>query len=413
MFNLKHTFFSLVFTLALSGSAQDAKPQGGVLDLRSWDFSASPKISLDGEWKFYWNELLTYQEAEKKQEAFLISFSIPWNEQRVNKIPAEGYATYTLQIYLPQAAPKLAVDVPPFYNSYQLIINGKVAAESGKVGTNKNATVPYWRTTLNKIESDSDTLNVVLHIANFHHSRGGANKPIHLGVLNSLRSEVYLSNWATKILCAVLFSMAVFFIFYKRNKKTALYFSALCLSWLVRSLFSNEYLFRDFFEIYSWEWVARIEYLSFLSTVIFGALCIGALYRQDAHLITKYFLVIVNSAFAFFVLISDPIAFSKFVWLYLAVALLTVLFAFFVILRALVYERAGVWFSVAGFILIVALFGYNIITYLENLDVNNIIFYSGFLVAFALNGYALHYRSTHYDKSDTLTMEDFYGKKQI
>ncbi|MCB1145144.1 MAG: hypothetical protein KDK54_23070, partial [Leptospiraceae bacterium] len=30
--------------------------QKGVLDLRNWDPSGEPKIGLNGEWNFYWNE---------------------------------------------------------------------------------------------------------------------------------------------------------------------------------------------------------------------------------------------------------------------------------------------------------------------------------------------------------------------
>ncbi|MFM9839276.1 MAG: 7TM-DISM domain-containing protein [Cyclobacteriaceae bacterium] len=406
----KFTFLGLALLLTLTNFAQEGKPIGGVLDLRSWDFTASPKISLDGEWKFYWNELLTQQEAQKKPETFLVSFSIPWNEQQGRQLPAEGYATYTLQIYLPKNAPKLVVEVPPFYNSYQLSINENIVAENGKVGINKNSSIPYWRTTLNEIKSDTDTLNLILHISNFHHSRGGANMPIHLGTSDSLHNSFTISDWVIKTLCVALLIMSLFFLFYSRNKKTALYFSAVCFSWLVRVLFSSNYFFHDFVEV-PWVWAVRLEYFSFISTAIFGALYIGSLYRQDSPVILKYFLVIVNTAFIFLILISSPATFTEFVWLYLAVALLTVVFALFVVLRALVYDRAGVGFSVVGFIFLAAMFGYNIIAYLENFDVNTIIFYGGFLIAFVLQGYAMHYRTTHPDKSDILTMEDLYGKK--
>jgi hypothetical protein len=410
MFKQKFVFFGLAFALALSGFAQEMeKPTGGILDLRSWDFTASPRLSLDGEWKFYWNELLTYQEAQKKQETFLISFSIPWNEKQEKKLPAEGYATYTLQIYLPKPTPRLAIEAPTFYTSYELIINDKVISENGKVGTDKDSSIPYWRSSLKEVEITGNTLNVVLHISNFHHSRGGANMPIHLGVSDSLHSNITISTWVMKTLCLSLLVIALFFLAYKKNKKTALYFSAVCLSWLVRMLFSNQYLFHDFFEM-KWEWAVRIEYLSFLSTAIFGALCIGSLYRPDTPIIMKYFLVIVNVGFVFLILISSPITFTNYVGLYLAVALLTVAFALFVVLRALVYDRAGVGFSVAGFILLAVMFGYNIIAYLESFDVNSIIFYGGFLISFLLNGYALHHRATHVDKSDTLTMEELYRK---
>jgi hypothetical protein len=410
MFKRLFAFSCFALALAFSSLSQDmGKPVGGVLDLREWDFNAVPQISLDGEWKFYWNELFTYTETQKKESAAIV-FTVPWNEQQGKKFPAIGYATYTLQVYLPKTVLNLAVEVPAFYNSYELIINGKVVSRNGKVGTNKNSSMPEWRFLVKEFAL-ADTLNMVLHISNFHHSRGGANVPIRLGTADSLRSSVQLSSWVTKILGGILIGLALFFFFYKKNRKIGFYYSLFCLSWLVRLLFSNHYLYHDFFEVSSWQWVVRIEYFSLFTTVIFGVLYIGGLYRQDSYPIMKYFLVILNAAFIFLILVVSPATFTRYVWLYLAVALLTVVFAFFIVLRALVYDRAGVWFSVASFILLALLFGYNIIAYLENFDVNSIVFYSGFLVAFILNGYALHYRSTHPDKSDMLTMDELYAKK--
>jgi 7TM diverse intracellular signalling len=410
MSSRKLILFSLTFLFRLSASAQElAKPVDGVLDLRARDFKDSPKISLDGDWNFYWNQLLSFREAEKK-EATTIAFSIPWNEQVGKPFPAEGYATYTLQIYLPKGAPPLAMEVPAFYNSYRLIVNDKIISENGKVGIDKNSTAPYWRSYFKDIESGHDTVNVVLQISNFHHSRGGANLPIHLGASDSLKNSVSLSNLVTKVLCAILFGISLFAIFYRRNRKAALYFSVMCFSWMTRVLFSNQYLFHEFIDL-SWLWAVRIEYLSFLFTVVFGTLYISSLYPTVTPIIIKYFLLIVNGAFIFIILMLAPATFTKYVGLFLAVAAVTILFVFFVVLKALVYDRSGAWLSVSSFLMLGTVFSYNIIAYLENFDVNIIALYGGFLISFLLNGYALYYKTIHNDKSDMLTFEDLYGKK--
>jgi hypothetical protein len=403
-------FSCFALYISFSGLSQEmGKSANGVLDLREWDFNTAPEVLLDGEWKFYWNELLTYPEAQSKESTAIV-FTVPWSEQQGKKFPAIGYATYTLQVFLPTAVPNLVLEVPAFYNSYELIVNNKVVSQNGKVGIDKNSSVPEWRFVLTEV-SPADTLNMVLHISNFDHSRGGANVPIRLGIATSLKSSVQLSNLVTKILVGILLGLALFFFFYLKNRKIGIYYSLFCLSWLVRLLFSNHYLYHEFFEMSSWALAVRIEYLSLFTTVIFGVLYIGGLYRQDSYPVMKYFLVTLNVVFIFLILVLTPATFSAYVWLYLAVAMLMVMFAFFIVLRALVYDRAGVWFSVASFILMALLFGYNIVAYLENFDVNSIVFYSGFMVAFILNGYALHYRSTHTDKSDMLTMEELYAKK--
>jgi 7TM diverse intracellular signalling len=411
MSSRKLVLLSLTFLLELSSYAQELpKPIDGVLDLRFWDFNETPKIALDGDWNFYWNELLNFKEAEKK-EATSATFSVPWNEQVGKNIPAQGYATYTLQIYLPEGIPPLAMEVPAFYNSYRLIVNDKTISENGTVGIDRNSSAPYWRSYFKNIESGHDTLDIVLQISNFHHSRGGANSPIHLGLSDSLGRSVSLSHLVTKVLCAILFGMGLFAIFYTRNRKAALYFSVMCFSWTMRVLFSNQYLFHEFIDV-SWLWAVRIEYLSFLLTVVFGALYIGSLYKSVTPIIVKYFLVIVNTVFIFIILTFAPATFTKYVWLFLAVAAVTILFVFYVVLKALVYDRSGAWLSVSSFLMLGTVFGYNIIAYIENFDVNIIALYGGFLISFLLNGYALYYKATHTDKNDMLTFDELYGKKE-
>jgi 7TM diverse intracellular signalling len=406
----KLILLSLSILLRFSSNAQElTKPVDGVLDLRFWDFNNTPKIALEGDWNFYWNQLLDFKEAQKR-EATSATFSVPWNEQVGKNIPAQGYATYTLQIYLPAGVPPLAMEVPAFYNSYSLIVNDRIISENGTVGADGNSSIPYWRSYFKNIESDHDTLNVVLHISNFHHSRGGANAPIHLGIAGSLERSVSLSHLVTKILCAFLLGMGIFAILYKGNRKAALYFAMMCFSWMMRVLFSNQYLFHEFIDV-SWVWAVRIEYLSFLLTVVFGALYIGSLYKSVTPIIIKYFLIIVNTAFIFIILTFAPATFTKYIWLFLAVAAVTILFVFFVVLKALVYDRSGAWLSVSSFLMLGTVFGYNIIAYIENFDVNIIALYGGFLISFLLNGYALYYKATHTDKNDMLTFDELYGKK--
>ena len=53
-----------LFTLLLSGCGQQyanttaPKAVDGILDLSGWDFEKSGPIKLEGEWEFYWKQLL-------------------------------------------------------------------------------------------------------------------------------------------------------------------------------------------------------------------------------------------------------------------------------------------------------------------------------------------------------------------
>ncbi len=57
------TFFViiLIFLSACTSNSIEKKPPlavEGVLDLRGWDFSKKVLVPLNGEWQFYWNQLL-------------------------------------------------------------------------------------------------------------------------------------------------------------------------------------------------------------------------------------------------------------------------------------------------------------------------------------------------------------------
>lgn len=60
--------FILLLVLLLGYSSTQAKgsrdpdPQNGVIDLTAWDFDKDGFIKLNGEWQFYWHQLLTWEE---------------------------------------------------------------------------------------------------------------------------------------------------------------------------------------------------------------------------------------------------------------------------------------------------------------------------------------------------------------
>lgn len=53
--------FAILFSLvkASDHKAQNPSPaRHGVLDLSVWDFQGEQVVSLDGQWEFYWDQLL-------------------------------------------------------------------------------------------------------------------------------------------------------------------------------------------------------------------------------------------------------------------------------------------------------------------------------------------------------------------
>lgn len=44
------------------------KAKSGTIDLSQWDFDKNGSVTLEGEWDFYWNQFLSYEEIIEKKK---------------------------------------------------------------------------------------------------------------------------------------------------------------------------------------------------------------------------------------------------------------------------------------------------------------------------------------------------------
>lgn len=88
----------------------------GVADLTRWNFEKQGSICLDGQWEFFWKQLLEPTDFSPNhspvpvQYMFLPGF---WNKQKIagKKLPKDGFATYRLRIRLPEKRSTLALNL--------------------------------------------------------------------------------------------------------------------------------------------------------------------------------------------------------------------------------------------------------------------------------------------------------------
>jgi hypothetical protein len=136
--------------------------------------------SLSGNWSVIHNKLVPPQEIEN---ANLTPAYFPaiWNDHRPDG-RGIGYATYALDVLIPDSLGVLALEIPSLNTSYNIWVNGALVASAGTVGIEKEKTTPQWVHKTVSFTSTSDTLKIVLQLANFHHHKGGGGRdPIYLG----------------------------------------------------------------------------------------------------------------------------------------------------------------------------------------------------------------------------------------
>jgi hypothetical protein len=203
-----------------------------------------------------------------------------------------------------------------------------------------------------------------------------------------------------------------FFAFYIRDPKAVtLAFALMCITWAVRSVFSNIYLATIWFPDLPWKALVRVEYLTLYFGMIWSSLFLYYLFKNiGSNQMLTYILVFLNVMFSLFTLIASPAIFTKSVSLYLMVAALTIVYGAIMVVRALFIDYAGAWFLMASILIGVIMFGYDIITYQTTMSYNFIFLSIGYIIMFLLVACGLLYHLNVLKGKNTnmLTYEEMF-----
>jgi hypothetical protein len=311
---------------------------------------------------------------------------------------------------------KLGLELPDLYTNYILWINNERIASNGKVGISEQESIPQYLPKTVPYTATTDTLDVVIQTSNFHHAQGGIREPILLGEWDSLDFKKNIAINTNLAMCAILIVVALVFsvlYFFSKQKSSLLYFSALCITWGIRSVFSNQYLAIHYWPDFPWEIAAKIEYITLFLVMIWAMLFVGSLFRQDSNLIFKYLFCFCNTVFIGLTLFFKASFYTQFLPVYLSFCAILLIYVIYILIRAMIYEREGVWLMTSSTFLGVIIFSYDFIAYQGFATYNPIITTTGYLIMFLMMGGSLMYHLGYLKKSarhsNILTYEDLYG----
>lgn len=267
-------FLSLVNSPLYAGQVSGETPRAadGFFDLRSWSFDSSGPVKLDGGWDFYWGKLLTpddFPEEGTSPEKFIFNLPSVWNDKVINnyKLDGYGFATYRLRILIPEKnkGEVLALKIPYLFTSYRMWVNGAEASSNGMPGVDRAGSIPEYSTRLYDFVSQSDTVDIIIQISNFHHNRGGMRSSIVLGTNASLLPSHLESILFDMLILSALFIVGLYHIvlyLLRRKEKTHLMFGALCLLFSLRTGFTGETVLLSVFNFIPWIIHVKIEWFS-------------------------------------------------------------------------------------------------------------------------------------------------------
>ena len=334
----------------------------GYLNLNNWDFSSDGVVALNGEWEFYWQELISPGSFDKSGRYNKSSYFIlpgRWDGKVINnkKQSGDGYATFRLLIDAADVNETLAVRIKDESSAYRLWVNGRLIAQNGIVGTTATTTVPQYLIQVKAFKVDHTPLEFVLQVANFHHRKGGVWSQIELGSSETLVNQ-QSKIWALDLfVCGSLLTMAVYYLLVfvlRQREKSALYFSLFCFIIVIRTLFVNSRFFVFLFPSLPWEWVYTIEISTVTLVSAIMLMFISTLFpRQTSVPILR--LVQGGSMVLTLFVVCFPARLSSYIVpVNQQVILFLSLYITFVLIRAVRAREVGAWPILSGFLVFYA-----------------------------------------------------------
>jgi signal transduction histidine kinase len=393
------SYCCLLFSEMASGQLADQPmAKNGVIDLRHADLSGEI-IPLNGEWAIYWKQLLRSEDSASKQTAF-VSFPQLWTKTTINGLPlsAVGYASYKLIILLPRHQNKLALQIPDFYTSYRLFVNGVEFADAGNPDSIKEKSVPKWIEKTEEITTTSDTLRLLLQVANFLHSKGGPYKAIELGDKEKMFHTREVDEAFDLVLTGCWFMGGLFFLglyFFGRHDKSLLYFSLFALAYSYRIIGTRLYVLHSIFPHIPWAITLHMEYLSFFSSIAFFTLYTWHLYPKDANKYIIRALVWLCFIFSAVVILFSPNIFTRLINPFLVVMVLMIAYGFYIYVRAWRNKRVGATYALMSTCVVLIVFVVIILQYFQIVTAVKGVLFAGYISFFFLQSLILSFRYTH------------------
>ena len=356
----------------------------GILDLRSWDLEKDGPLDLEGEFEFVWNQHVEpsrFSCAPRKESQFVL---VPayWSYRQLEgrRLPGQGCATYRLRVLLEGPEKSLALRFLGIGTAFAVYVNAIEVGSVGVPGLDRETTVPQFRPQVMSIGLPASPLDIVFHVSNFHHRRGGIWEAVQLGKAEQLMAlrerrvgvDLFLLG---SIFIIALYHFGLFFV--RAQDRSPLYFALFCVTVSARLLTTGERYLTYMLPTLSWGLLLKVEYLSMSLAVPAFALFMHSLFPREFWRPFLRFIVAASAAVSLVVLVTPGRIFTHLLPLCQVLLLATFFFGLFVLVQSIRHRRDGAGIFLAGY-LILSLTAINDILHVEK------VIHTGFFEAFGL-----------------------------
>jgi two-component system sensor histidine kinase ChiS len=216
------------------------------MDLSGWDFEKDGMVRLNGQWEFYWHQLLTPADFHRPDTPEMTGFFSPpgpWDGYEVSGTPLgpHGYATFRLKVNLPPGLHELTLDLWNHSGAYQVWLDDRPLFENPRVGTDRAATVPTFGADEKTFPLSGDSVVITVQKANFY-GHSGAFGDLLAGTGKQVRRARSVMSIMELFSLGSLLVMGIYHLFlflFRQKDRSALYFSLVCLLWAAYTPFAG------------------------------------------------------------------------------------------------------------------------------------------------------------------------------
>lgn len=354
---------SLLSMPSLGKAAMDNAAKDGVMKIHY--FSENEIIKLNGEWEFYWQELLTPDDFKQEKiptAPVMVKVPHPWTEvkREGKELPLAGFGTYRLQIHLPEAerGTLKAVYIPTFASAYTLWINGEEKARGGIVGTTKEGMKPQITSTVIPFLADANPVELIIQVSNFHQRSAGLDDQLLFGEPGAIldhRERIIITR------TIIVFSLVIIGLYhlvlfaFRRKEYSFLFFAITCMVVAIRGALLEEGLSSSLFSFLNWELARKLEYLG----ASLGTLCIALFtytqFPDEMKRKGRNILSVALASFSLLMILTPAVVFTRAMVLLQALIIITFIYVLYVYLKAARQKREGSYLNAAAtFVLFLA-----------------------------------------------------------
>lgn len=359
------------------------KAEGGVIDLTQLQYEDGI-AALDGQWEFYWNQLLSPDELESSMVNGYIQVPGSWNKYILNEndYAGDGYATYRLK-FIAKEADRLALKIPRLRTAYKLWVNGELIASAGTVGTARDNMVPQYLPQVSFFEAQQGENEILIQVSNFHHRIGGVLESINIGSEDQIfglkfkRIAVEFIVFGSLIFIGI-YHLALFF-FRKKKDSPSFYFGLFCILIGIRIMFVGECLFSHLFPEFSWEISHKILTLTYTIGVHMILMFFVSTFPKSFNRWAKESSQIITSAFALIILFTSARIFSSVSVIYQIWSIGIIMYILWKLIVIFISKEKDVWIICLGALALLLCSANDIIFFSPLMDDNQLNFLKFFI----------------------------------